>query len=194
LRVLQEREVRPIGELHSVPVDVRVLSATHREIESRVRESTFREDLFYRLNVVQLRLPALVERREDIPLLVALRLSQLAAAGNPRRVFAPEAMELLLAAPWPGNIRQLFNVVEQAAVLSPSRVISAPLVRKALGDEGAPLVSLDQARDQFMRDYLRQILRLAEGNVSRAARLAGRNRTDFYKLLKRHGVAVQEAP
>lgn len=189
LRVLQEREVRPVGELRAIPIDVRVISATHRDLPALIAEGAFREDLYYRLNVVQLRLPALTDRREDIPLLVAHRLTQLADCGVPRRVFAPEAMELLLTASWPGNVRQLFNVVEQTVALSPARVISAAQVRRALGENESAMPSLDHAREEFVQNYLRQTLKLAEGNVSRAARIAGRNRTDFYKLMRRYRIS-----
>jgi len=193
LRVLQEREVRPVGDTRTVPVDVRLLSATHSDLEARVAEGCFREDLFYRLNVVRLRLPSLHERREDIPLLVAQRLAQLAAAGAPRRVYSPEAMEVLVAAAWPGNVRQLFNVVEQNVAFAPGRLIGAALVRSSLGERGATtLPPFDEARAEFTRGYLRRLLELAQGNVSRAARLAGRNRTDFYKLLSRHGIEPRE--
>jgi two-component system, NtrC family, response regulator GlrR len=192
LRVLQEREVRPVGETRTVPVDVRVLSATHRDLAARIAEGSFREDLYYRLNVVGLALPGLEQRREDIPLLVALRLSQLHAAGAPRRVYSAEAMEVLAAAAWPGNVRQLFNVVEQTVALAASRVIGAAPVRRALGEQTAALPSYDDARSQFTRNYLRQLLELAGGNISRAARLAGRNRTDFYKLLSRHRIDPAE--
>jgi len=192
LRVLQEREVRAVGETRTVPVDVRVLSATHSDLEARVAANTFREDLFYRLNVVRLRLPPLDERREDIPVLVAHRLQQLTEAGAPKRVYSPEAMEVLVAAAWPGNVRQLFNVVEQNVALSPGRVISAALVRRSLGESGSGLPSFDEARAEFTRGYLRQVLELSGGNISRAARLAGRNRTDLYKLLHRHGISPGE--
>ena len=192
LRVLQEREVRPVGETRTLPVDVRVLSATHRDLPERIAAGTFREDLYYRLNVVGLQLPALEQRREDIPLLVAFRLAQLAASGAPRRVYSAEAMELLAVAAWPGNIRQLFNVVEQNVALAPSRVITAAQVRRSLGDQPAALPSLDRARSEFTRNYLRQLLELAAGNISRAARLAGRNRTDFYKLMSKHGIDPAE--
>jgi two-component system response regulator GlrR len=192
LRVLQERELRPVGETRTIPVDVRVLSATHSDLESRVAAGTFREDLFYRLNVVRLRLPSLDERREDIPLLVAHRLQQLAEAGAPKRVYSPEAMEVLVASAWPGNVRQLFNVVEQNVALAPGRVISGALVRRSLGETGGGLPSFDEARAEFTRTYLRQVLELSGGNISRAARLAGRNRTDLYKLLHRHGISPAE--
>ncbi|MDR3416057.1 MAG: sigma 54-interacting transcriptional regulator [Nevskia sp.] len=192
LRVLQEREVRAVGDTRTIAVDVRVLSATHCDLRARIADSRFREDLYYRLNVVELRLPSLEERREDIPLLVAARLAKLAADGGPRRTYSPEAMELLVAAPWPGNVRQLFNVVEQNVALSPSRVIGAALVRRSLGEEPAMMPTLDQARMEFTRGYLRRILELADGNISRAARLAGRNRTDFYKLMGRYGIDPAE--
>ncbi|MBL6750935.1 MAG: sigma 54-interacting transcriptional regulator [Nevskia sp.] len=188
LRVLQERQVRPVGETQTVPVDVRVISATHRDLPARIAGGEFREDLYYRLNVVGLHLPALAERREDIPALVHVKLAALAAAGAPRRTYSAEAMELLVAAAWPGNVRQLFNVVEQNVALAPGRVIGAALVRQSLGGQPGALPPLHQARSEFVRNYLRQLLQLAGGNVSRAARLAGRNRTDFYKLLHRHGI------
>ena len=192
LRVLQEREVRPVGETRTIPVDVRVLSATHRDLDAYVKSGAFREDLYYRLNVVSLHLPTLDQRREDIPLLVAHRLTQLVADGAPRRVYSPEAMETLVAAAWPGNVRQLFNVVEQNVALAPGRVIGAALVRKSLGEQNSSLPSFDEARAEFTRNYLRQLLELASGNISRAARLAGRNRTDFYKLLNRYNVDSSE--
>lgn len=192
LRVLQEREVRPVGETRTIPVDVRVLSATHRDLDAHVKTGAFREDLFYRLNVVRLALPTLAERREDIPLLVTHRISQLMERGAARRVYSPEAMEILVAAAWPGNIRQLFNVIEQNVALSPGRVIGAALVRKSLGEQGSSLPSFDEARTEFTRNYLRQLLELSGGNVSRAARLAGRNRTDFYKLMHRYGLQHAE--
>ncbi|MBV8063372.1 MAG: sigma 54-interacting transcriptional regulator, partial [Nevskia sp.] len=192
LRVLQEREVRPVGETRTVPVDVRVLSATHRDLDAAIAAGSFREDLYYRLNVVSLHLPTLEQRREDIPLLVTAQLAQLAAAGAPRRSYSAEAMALLVSAPWPGNIRQLFNVVERSVALAPSRCIGAAQLRRLLGDQPVALPSLDEARSDFTRGYLRQLLEMSGGNISRAARLAGRNRTDFYKLMSRHGIDPAE--
>jgi len=188
LRVLQEREVRPVGETRTIAVDVRVISATHCDLEARVADGRFREDLFYRLNVVRLRLPSLQQRREDIPLLIAHRLDQLHRVGAPRHQFSAESLDLLAAAPWPGNVRQLFNVVEQCVALTPGRTIGAALVRKCLGQGSMALSSLDDARAEFTRGYLRKLLEMSGGNISRAARLAGRNRTDFYKLLNRYGI------
>lgn len=187
LRVLQEHQVRPVGSTEALQVDVRVISATHRDLQQMMRDGDFREDLYYRLNVVNIGLPKLDERREDIPLLVAHFLQQIAREGEQeRKVYAPEAVELLVTAEWPGNIRQLYNIVRQNVALSRSPVISGELVQSSLGEHGGKLASFSDARDEFTRNYLSQILQITIGNVSQAARLAKRNRTDFYKLLSRY--------
>lgn len=187
LRVLQENQVRPVGSTDAIEVDVRVISATHRDLQDLMKHGGFREDLYYRLNVVNIKLPTLDERREDIPLLVAHFLQVIAReADQERKVYAPEAVEMLVTAEWPGNIRQLSNVVRQNVALSRSPVISAELVQQSLGEHAGKLLSFTDARDEFTRNYLSQILQITQGNVSQAARLAKRNRTDFYKLLSRH--------
>lgn len=189
LRVLQEHQIRPVGSTDAIPVDVRVISATHRDLQFMMRNGNFREDLYYRLNVVHMSLPTLDERRDDIPLLVSHFLQQIAAeTGQDRKVYAPEAVELLVTAEWPGNIRQLYNIVRQNVALSRSPVISGELVQNSLGEHGSKLASFSEARDEFTRNYLSQILQITMGNVSQAARLAKRNRTDFYKLLARHNL------
>ncbi len=187
LRVLQEHQVRPVGSTEAIQVDVRVISSTHRDLQDMMRQGKFREDLYYRLNVVNIDLPVLDERREDIPLLVSHFLQEIASeAGQERKVYAPEAVELLVTAEWPGNIRQLYNIVRQNVALSRSPVISGELVQSSLGEHAGKLASFSDARDEFTRNYLSQILQITMGNVSQAARLAKRNRTDFYKLLARH--------
>ena len=187
LRVLQENQVRRVGSTEARSIDVRVISATHRDLQEMLSQGGFREDLFYRLNVVNITLPSLDERREDIPLLVAHFLQQIAKEVNQeRKVYAPEAVEMLVSAEWPGNIRQLYNVVRQNVALSRSPVISGELVQQSLGEHAGKLASFSDARDEFTRNYLSQILQITTGNVSQAARLAKRNRTDFYKLLSRH--------
>ncbi len=187
LRVLQENQVRPVGSTEALEVDVRVVSATHRDLQELMREGRFREDLYYRLNVVNIKIPTLDERREDIPLLVAHFLQVIAReADQERKVYAPEAVEMLVTAEWPGNIRQLYNIVRQNVALSRSPVISAELVQQSLGEHAGKLMSFSDARDEFTRNYVSQILQITMGNVSQAARLAKRNRTDFYKLLARH--------
>lgn len=193
LRVLQENQVRPVGSTEAREIDVRVISATHRDLQELMGQGRFREDLYYRLNVVNIKLPTLDERREDIPLLVAHFLQQISAdADNERKVYAPEAVEMLVTAEWPGNIRQLYNIVRQNVALSRSPVISGELVQQSLGEHAGKLASFSDARDEFTRNYLSQILQITTGNVSQAARLAKRNRTDFYKLLARHDLNPDE--
>jgi len=192
LRVLQEREVRPVGSTQAVKVDVRIISATHVNLTQAIKANTFREDLYYRLNVVELELPTLMQRREDIPLLVKFFLNQAVARSNvPIKSINQEAMELLISAPWPGNIRQLQNVIEQSIALSSESVISANLVKNALRDDSTQFPSFQQARDHFERDYLSKLLKITAGNVSQAARIAQRNRTEFYKLLNRHHLVAE---
>ncbi|MCH9673947.1 MAG: sigma 54-interacting transcriptional regulator [Gammaproteobacteria bacterium] len=189
LRVLQEREARPLGSTKTYRIDARIISATHRHLEEEVEARRFREDLYYRLNVVSLQLPGLDERREDIPLLATYFLNELTADGRKDvNGFAPEALELLGTASWPGNIRQLYNVLERVHALTSTPLISAGLVRKALQHQVHGLRTLQEARDEFERDYLVRLLKLTEGNVTHAARMAERNRTDFHKLLRRHGL------
>ncbi len=187
LRVLQERQVRPVGSTENIPVDTRIISATHRDLEQAMSEGGFREDLYYRLNVVSLEVPPLRERREDIPLLARHFLFQIGErSGKAPKAFAPEALELLITASWPGNIRQLCNLVEQTAVLATSSIIPAALVEKALRDKPSEIVPFAEARSDFERDYLARLLQITGGNVADAARMAKRNRTEFYRLLQRH--------
>ena len=189
LRALEERKIRPVGAQESFEVDVRVVAATHRKLEERIATEEFREDLYYRLNVVKLYIPALAERREDIPLLANHFLARLAERYRRGRLaLSPEAMELLVSAPWPGNVRQLLNVVEQAVALAATEVIPESLVAQALDAGDSSLTPLDEARRAFERDYLVRILKITGGNVTKAARLAGRNRTEFYRLLERHSL------
>ena len=189
LRALQERCIRPIGGTHAEPIDVRIISATNRDLERDMQDNLFREDLYYRLNVVNFDLPALKERVEDIPLLVNHFLRETGAfqMGNVTS-FAPAAMEVMVHFSWPGNVRQLQNVVQRTSALSTTPVIPEALVREALMVEDQYLPSLNQARQQFEHDYLVKVLRLTSGSVAEAALLAQRNRTDFYKLLKRHHI------
>jgi two-component system response regulator GlrR len=189
LRALQERRIRPIGSTTSEAVDVRIMSATNRDLERDMREGLFREDLFYRLNVVNIHLPSLAERVEDVPLLANhfLRTTRAHQMGSVTS-FAPSAMEVMISAPWPGNVRQLENVVQRTAALSTTPVIPETLVREALTVADQFLPSLSQARQQFEHDYLVKVLRLTSGSVAEAALLAQRNRTDYYKLLKRQNI------
>lgn len=187
LRVLQERKVRPLGSNRDIDIDVRIISATHRDLPKAMARGEFREDLYYRLNVVSLKIPALAERTEDIPLLANHLLRQSAQRHKPFvRAFSTDAMKRLMTASWPGNVRQLVNVIEQCVALTSSPVISDALVEQALEGENTALPTFAEARNQFELNYLRKLLQITKGNVTHAARMAGRNRTEFYKLLSRH--------
>ncbi|QJR10244.1 Transcriptional regulatory protein QseF [Usitatibacter rugosus] len=189
LRVIETREVRPIGATRAIPFDVRIISATHRDLAREKETGGFREDLYYRLNVVTLRLPSLAERPEDIPMLADHFLEKLAPRyGREKSAFAPEALELLVKAKWPGNVRQLYNVVEQSIALCPTQIIPQAFVEQAIQVEMHEMTSFEDARKRFERDYLTRILKLTKGSVTQAAKLARRNRTEFYKLLQRHGI------
>ncbi|HJW25202.1 MAG TPA: sigma 54-interacting transcriptional regulator [Rhodocyclaceae bacterium] len=190
LRVLQERMVRPVGTIRAEPVDVRILSATHRDLETAMAQGQFREDLYYRLDVVSLTLPRLEERREDIPLLAAHFIQQLAGKyGKAISAFAPDAQEALVTAAWPGNVRQLYNVVEQCCALSSTPLIPLSLVQRALRVPALEALKYAEAKQRFERNYLVQLLKLTEGNVADSARIADRNRTEFYRLLQKHGLS-----
>jgi len=191
LRALQERSIRAVGATRDEPVDVRIISATHADLEHVMAEGEFREDLYYRLNVVGFVLPPLRERPEDISLLALHFLRELSDAyGDRVKGFSPEALEFLVNFDWPGNIRQLRNVVEHCLALATTPLIPVTLVQRALKEQEppAPLQSLQDARDQFERDYLVRLLQMTQGNVTQAAKLAKRNRTEFYRLLSRHGM------
>ncbi len=193
LRVLQEGNVRPVGAREEYPVDIRVISATHQDIHNLVREGKFREDLYYRLHVIPLRVPSLAERPEDILLLGQhfldreIRKLQRSIPG-----FSPEALDKLLSRPWPGNVRELENAVVLAVTLTESGWVQANSIPDPgrSGGQGA-FPPLQDAKTAFERHYLENLLRSTDGNISRAARIAGRHRTDLYKLMRKHELAPQ---
>jgi two-component system response regulator GlrR len=192
LRMLQEREIRPVGSTEALAVDIRVISATHQNLENAIADKTFRDDLYYRLNVVTLEIPPLDKRREDIPLLAEFFLHRARERSSNAAVgvsgFSRQAMEMMMSASWPGNIRQLQNVVDQCVVLTTSPLIPASLVERALRLKEKALLPFAEARDRFEFGYLTQLLEMTEGNVAQAARLAERNRSEFYKLLRKHAL------
>ena len=187
LRVLQEQAVRPVGATRAEPVDVRVLSATHHDLEAAMAEGAFREDLYYRLDVVTLTLPRLEERREDIPLLANHFMQHLVKKYDKGITgIAPDALEALSTAAWPGNVRQLYNVVEQCCALATVSLISLSLVQRALRVPSIETLTYAEAKQRFERNYLIGLLKLTAGSVADAARIADRNRTEFYRLLQRY--------
>ncbi|RMH35335.1 MAG: sigma-54-dependent Fis family transcriptional regulator [Nitrospirae bacterium] len=189
LRAIQQREVLPVGSQTPVKVDVRILAATNKDLEQAVREGRFREDLFYRIQVVPLRIPPLRERRQDIPSLAQFFLEQSCQRLHKQiKGFKPEAMQALMAYSWPGNVRELENAIERAVVMASTDLITLDLIPMASSKVESRLQPLTEAKEAFEREYLKELLRITEGNISRAAQIAGRYRADFYKLLKKYGL------
>lgn len=206
LRVLQERQFYPVGSEKPVEVDVRVIVATQKELEDEVKKSLFREDLFFRIHVIPIRLPSLRERKEEIPHLVDHFLRKFSRQMKKEiKGLTPQAMQRLMLHDWPGNVRELENSIEYAVAMTQENVISEDFVLQGKDASREPAESrgkgeasqdtlkpLKEARDAFEKDYLVHLLRLSEGNVSQAAKLAGKYRADFYDLLKKHGLKADE--
>jgi DNA-binding NtrC family response regulator len=201
LRALQEREIRPVGASAVRKVDVRVIAATHVNLQDAIERGTFRQDLFYRLNVLALTLPPLRERRDDIPLLVAHFLRKHGGSAPPQ--LAPAALEALVAAPWPGNVRELENALLHAIAYAaegeigldalPPEIVkakgSSPIKKLTAEEVVRPLAEAKrEMTDRFEREYLIKVLKLGNGSISEAARIAGVDRTNLRRLLKRHGI------
>ena len=210
LRVLQERQFYPVGSEAPVAVDVRVIVATNKDLEEQVRRGLFRDDLFYRIHVIPVHLPPLRERKEDIVPLVDHFLKKCRQQMKKDvKGLTPEALRKLMLHDWPGNVRELENTIEYAVAMTRKDMVGDEYIlpgkvapqEAGLGANGARekslagsegLRSLKDARDAFERDYLTQVLALAEGNVSHAAKLAGKYRADFYDLLKKHDLRADD--
>jgi two-component system response regulator HydG len=200
-RALQEHEIRRVGENRPIQVDVRIIAATHRDLKAEVEAGRFREDLFYRLNVFPVRMPALRERREDIPLLAAHFLEKHAKAlHRPLEGFEPDALRALAGYAWPGNVRELENAVERAiAITRGTRLALEDLPEEIRGTGSGPLPTdllvrmpfrdaVDSARERASRDYLAALMREFGGNVTRAAEHAGMERESLHRLMRRYGL------
>lgn len=166
----------------------RLISTTSRDLKALIEAGGFRQDLYYLINILPIEIPPLGRRREDIPLLVSHFLGRATEQSGSRKIYSPEAIELLATSDWPGNVRQLFDLVKLNVALSQDKVMTKTFVEESLGRETTRVPTYDEARDNFARDYLKTNLRMTAGNVSQSARLAKRNRTDFYKLLARYRV------
>jgi len=194
LRVLQEREVQEVGSEHPTRVDVRIITATNKDLEQAVRTGAFREDLYYRIQVVPLKVPPLRERRDDIPLLAQHFLKQSAQRMKKDiRGLLPDTMQRLMLYPWPGNVRELENMIEKAVIMSMQDMITADLIPVLTQSDEGSLKPLTEAKEEFERGYLKEILQLTGGNISRAAQIAGRYRADFYKILRKYGLHPGDA-
>jgi two-component system response regulator GlrR len=189
LRAVQEREVREVGSETTTKIDVRIIAATNKDLGEAVKNGSFRNDLFYRISVVPLFIPPLRDRREDIPLLAQHFLTASAKRANKDlRGFTPAALNRLLTHPWPGNVRELENVIEKASVMTRQDMITPDLLPSMGTSPDAPLKPLTEAKEEFEKTYLKNVLQLTGGNISRAAQFAGRYRADFYKMLKKYGL------
>ena len=189
LRAVQEREVREVGSEISTKIDVRIIAATNKDLGEAVKNKSFRNDLYYRISVVPLFIPPLRDRRDDIPLLAQHFLTSSAKRANKDlRGFTPAALNRLVTHPWPGNVRELENVIEKAAVMTRQDLITPDLLPSMGTSPDAPLKPLTEAKEEFEKTYLKNVLQLTGGNISRAAQFAGRYRADFYKMLKKYGM------
>jgi two-component system, NtrC family, nitrogen regulation response regulator NtrX len=202
LRALQEQRIEPVGGVASVQVDVRVIAATNKKLEGEIRRGSFREDLYFRLNVIPFRVPALRERREDIPLLVRHFVSELSQEyGRRPKEITPEAMRVLSDLPWPGNVRELRNIVERVVIMTPGERIDArhvpvPMLGAApTGADSAPLAapagdfqSLSAAREDFEKRFIWKKYQECNGNMSRTAEALSVERSNLYRKMKGYGL------
>jgi len=196
---LEEQRFEPVGAHESIQVDVRVIAATNKNLESEIEKGNFREDLFYRLNVIPFQVPPLRERKEDIPALAAYFLAEFARSyGRRPKDLTPQALQLLREYHWPGNVRELRNLIERIVILNPQSRIDArniPLQtnRKAGADRVSDRYgSLQDVREAAERDYIQKKLEEANGNVSRTAELLGLERSNLYRKMRTLGIAPRE--
>jgi two-component system response regulator HydG len=198
LRVIQEREAVPVGGIEPIPVDVRVVAATNKDLEEEIRRGTFRSDLFYRLNVIALRLPALRDRREDIPLLAEAFLARVAEARDLKAAqLSPDALDAIMAYDWPGNVRELENALEHAAILARGDVIGPEaLPERITARKAEPLVGervhQNPTLDQVERAYILWVLQNEGGNKTRAAQVLGIDPSTLYRKLSRYDGSAEK--
>jgi two-component system, NtrC family, response regulator GlrR len=191
LRVFQDREFYAVGGTKPLKIDIRLVTATNRDLWKAIQEGRFREDLYYRIHVIPIYLPPLRDRIEDVPLLASHFLQHFNREMNKSiQGFSPEVMQRLMLYSWPGNVRELANVVERAVALSNHTVITPDTLFLGGCEKAAQkkLMPLDEAREEHDRAYLTQVLMETGGNVSKAASLAGRYRAEFYKMMRKYGI------
>jgi len=193
LRVLQEKEFYPLGGGKTIKVNTRFIASSNKNLEEEVKKGRFREDLFYRIHVIVIQLPPLRKRKEDVILLADHFLNKYAQEAQKDIVgFTPEAVQKLMLHDWPGNVRELENTVEGAVALTTQNIISDELILPTLSFEDAGLKPYKNAKESFEKNYLIQLIELTHGNVSQAAKLAGKYRADLYDLLKKHDIKPED--
>jgi len=192
LRVLQERTFVPLGSEKPISVDVRVIIATNKNLKEEVRKGNFREDLFYRIHVIPVKLPLLKDRKEDIPPLVEHFLKKYSEQMEKKvKSITSAAMRKLMFHDWPGNVRELENTIEFAVAMTTSDTLTDDLVLQTQ-DGRDELLTLQEARSRFEQTYVQNLLKMTAGNVSRAAEIAGKYRADLYNLMKKHAISPQD--
>ena len=193
LRVAQEGEFYPLGSNKIVTVDARLISTSNRNLRAEVDNGNFREDLFYRLHVIAIKLPPLRERKEDIPLLANYFLKKFCRKSNKKiKGFSTEAMQMLSLYSWPGNIRELRNEIESAVVMARKDVISEDNILRSYKERITPLKPFKKAKEDFEKKYLKRLIENADGNITKAAVISGKYRADLYQLFKKHGLNPSE--
>jgi two-component system response regulator GlrR len=193
LRVLQEKEFYPVGAQKTVKVDTRFIASSNKKLEAEVKKGLFRDDLFYRIHVIVIQLPPLRQRKDDIPLLANYFLNKYARQTQKEITsFTPPALQKLMLHDWPGNVRELENTVECAVALATQNVISETLILPGRDTDQKGPQSLKDAKKNFEKNYLIQLIELTGGNVSQAAKLAGKYRADLYNLLKKYDIKAAD--
>jgi len=204
LRVLQDKEIRPVGDTRSIKVDVRIIASTNRDLPAKLKDNTFREDLFYRLNMLALVMPPLRERSEDVPLLATAFLERfLKEFSQQRKTISPELMQRLVSAPWRGNVRELENTIRRAVLLSPAEVIRPEDLDWETGADHDCIVTASikdlpykeakaQVLERFHREYLASLLMRTRSNVTKAARECGLERQALQQIMRRYGIRSKD--
>jgi two-component system response regulator GlrR len=193
LRSLEEKEFYPVGSRRTVKVDARIIAASNKNLENEVEKGRFREDLFYRIHVIPIKLPPLQERKEDIPILSRHFLQKFSKEmGKDINGFSLNAMQKLISYPWPGNIRELENTIECAVAMTKRDIITQDFILQSQESNPEGLISFKDAKENFEKNYLIQLFELTRGNVSKAAKLAGKYRADVYELVKKYNLKLTD--
>jgi two-component system response regulator GlrR len=193
LRVLEEKEFYPVGGRQIVKMNARIIAASNKNLDQEVKNGRFREDLYYRIHVIPIKLPTLNERKEDIPILSRHFLKKYSEEmGKNISAFSTDAMQKLISYPWPGNIRELENTIECAMAMAKGNVITEDLILQTQNVHAESLKSFKDAKENFEKNYLIQLFELTKGNVSQAAQLAGKYRADVYELIKKYNIKLDD--
>jgi len=193
LRALEEKEFYSVGGRQTIKVDARIIAASNKNLEQEIKKGNFREDLFYRIHVIPIKLPTLSERKEDIPILSRHFLQKFSIEmGKKIEGFSTGAMQKLISYHWPGNIRELENTIEYAVAMSKRNIITENFILQTQNVNTEVLESFKSAKENFEKNYLIQLFQLTRGNVSQAAKLAGKYRADVYELIKKYNIKMTD--